>query len=42
MENLKNHQSGHLHPITILADKIGDIFIKMGFDIVTGRELERE
>lgn len=31
-----------LHPITILSNKISNIFTKMGFDIVSNRELERE
>lgn len=35
-------KSSHAHPITILTDKISKIFTKMGFDIVDGRELERE
>lgn len=41
MENLVE-KFGHLHPITILSDKIVKIFIGMGFDIADGAELERE
>lgn len=44
MENsdINTENSGHLHPITILSDKTANIFTKMGFDIVSDRELERE
>ncbi len=38
--NIEN--KGHSHPITILIDKIINIFTKMGFDVADGRELERE
>ena len=40
--NLDIQNKGHLHPITILSDKIASIFTKLGFDIVSDRELERE
>lgn len=40
--NTNTQNKGHLHPITILGDKIADIFTKIGFDIVSDRELERE
>ncbi|MFA5997533.1 MAG: phenylalanine--tRNA ligase subunit alpha [Candidatus Paceibacterota bacterium] len=33
---------GHLHPITILTDKITQIFTEMGFDVADGPELENE
>ena len=42
MNNSNSKNQGHLHPITILSDKIANIFTKMGFDIVGDRELERE
>lgn len=40
--NINTENKSHIHPITILSNNISNIFIKMGFDIVTGRELERE
>ena len=33
---------GHIHPITILTDKITQIFTDMGFDIAEGPEIENE
>lgn len=33
---------GHFHPITILTDKISQIFTEMGFDVADGPELESE
>jgi phenylalanyl-tRNA synthetase alpha chain len=33
---------GSLHPITQVCDEICDIFIKMGFDIVEGPEVEKD
>ena len=32
--------TGHLHPITQFLEKIEDIFIKMGYEVVEGPELE--
>jgi len=40
--NIYISNKGHLHPVTILGNNISNIFIKMGFDIVADRELERE
>lgn len=34
--------TAHAHPVTILSDKISKIFTKIGFDIASGPELERE
>ncbi len=34
--------SGHFHPITQAIDKVSQIFIDIGFDIVDGPELESE
>jgi len=33
---------GGLHPLTILSQEIQDIFIQMGFSVVTGPEIETE
>ncbi len=33
---------GHLHPLTIVQREIESIFIRMGFDIATGPEIETE
>ena len=35
-------QKGHLHPITRMANDIGSIFQKLGFEIISGPELETE
>jgi phenylalanyl-tRNA synthetase alpha chain len=35
-------QVGHLHPITQFLEKIEDIFMKMGYEIVEGPELESQ
>lgn len=34
--------NAHAHPISILIDRIAEIFTSLGFDIVDGPELERE
>lgn len=34
--------NGHFHPITQAVDKVSQIFIAMGFDVVDGPELESE
>lgn len=37
------HQKlGHLHPMTIVQQEIESIFMKMGFDVATGPEIETE
>jgi len=33
-------QAGHLHPITLLRQKIEDIFVSMGYEIEDGPEIE--
>lgn len=33
---------GHLHPITLVMDRIKDIFLRMGFDICEGPEIESD
>jgi phenylalanyl-tRNA synthetase alpha chain len=33
---------GHLHPLTIVQREIESIFMKMGFDVATGPEIETE
>ncbi len=33
---------GHLHPITLVMQKIKDIFLSMGFDICMGPEIEKD
>lgn len=35
-------REGHLHPITILRQKIEDIFVSMGYAIEDGREIETD
>ena len=35
-------KSGGLHPITVIQDKIEDIFISMGFDVLDGPHIEDE
>jgi len=35
-------ESGHLHPLTIVQDKINEIFGSLGFEIVEGPEIENE
>lgn len=35
-------KKGHLHPITRMANDIGSIFQKLGFEIISGPELETE
>jgi len=37
-----SRQIGHLHPITQTIKEICDIFVRMGFEIVDGREIETE
>ena len=36
------NKNSHLHPISILKEKISKIFSEMGFDIIDGPEMERE
>lgn len=36
------HQTGALHPITALSERISDIFIGMGWEIADGPEVEAE
>jgi len=38
----KEQSLGHMHPITILTDKIVQIFTALGFDVADGPELETE
>jgi phenylalanyl-tRNA synthetase alpha chain len=38
----KGQKSGGLHPITVIQDKIEDIFISMGFDVLDGPHIEDE
>lgn len=35
-------KSGGLHPITVIQDKIEDIFVSMGFDVLDGPHIEDE
>lgn len=35
-------ERGHAHPISVLINRIAEIFTTLGFDIVDGPELERE
>jgi phenylalanyl-tRNA synthetase alpha chain len=35
-------RAGHLHPITLLRQKIEDIFVSMGYEIEDGPEIETE
>jgi len=35
-------KAGHLHPITQFLEKIEDIFIKMGYEVLEGPELESQ
>ena len=35
-------KAGHLHPITLLRQKIEDIFVSMGYEIEDGPEIETE
>jgi len=37
-----HHALGHLHPMTIVQREIESIFMKMGFDVATGPEIETE
>jgi len=37
-----NPNIGHLHPITQFLEKIEDIFIKMGYEVVEGPEIESQ
>ena len=34
------HESGHLHPLTVVSRDILKIFMAMGFDVATGPEIE--
>ncbi|NNE67099.1 MAG: phenylalanine--tRNA ligase subunit alpha [Pyrinomonadaceae bacterium] len=38
----RRHQKGHLHPMTILRQKIEDIFVSMGYAIEDDREIETD
>ncbi|MEE8593964.1 MAG: phenylalanine--tRNA ligase subunit alpha [Candidatus Bipolaricaulota bacterium] len=37
-----HRELGHLHPMTIVQREIESIFMKMGFDVATGPEIETE
>lgn len=39
---LPKKETGHLHPITIIQNKLEDLFLSMGFTIEDGPELESE
>nr|WP_199326443.1 phenylalanine--tRNA ligase subunit alpha [Corynebacterium diphtheriae] len=36
------HQTGALHPITTLSERIADIFVAMGYEVADGPEIEAE
>lgn len=38
----KKIERGHLHPLTLLQNKVNDIFTSLGFEIVEGPEVETE
>lgn len=38
----RRHRQGHLHPITLTMNKIKDIFMRMGFEICDGPEIEQD
>lgn len=38
----RNTQSGSLHPVTQVKQRVNDYFSRLGFDIVTGPEVETE
>ena len=38
----RHPEQGHLHPITLIMDRIKDIFLRMGFDICEGPEIESD
>ncbi len=38
----RNHQSGSLHPVTQVKQRVNDYFSRLGFDIVDGPEIETE
>lgn len=38
----KDETKGHPHPVTRIIAEISDIFVNMGFEIVTGPEIETE
>jgi phenylalanyl-tRNA synthetase alpha chain len=35
-------QIGHLHPITQITNRIVEVFVRMGFDVATGPEVEKD
>jgi len=37
-----HHRIGHLHPLTVVQYEIETIFLRMGFDVATGPEIETE
>jgi len=39
---LPKHLGGHLHPITIIQNKLEDLFTSMGFEVEDGPELESD
>ncbi len=38
----RNPRPGHLHPITRINDRICEIFLRLGFDIAEGPEVEKD
>lgn len=38
----RRHRRGHLHPITLLRERIEDIFVSLGYAIKDGREIETD
>jgi phenylalanyl-tRNA synthetase alpha chain len=38
----RNPDPGHLHPITQIGDRICEIFLRLGFDIAEGPEVEKD
>lgn len=38
----RRSQQGHLHPITLTMNRIKDIFMRMGFEICDGPEIEQD
>jgi len=42
MSNTPTQLTGHLHPLTIMIDRISSIMTEIGFDVVDGPELETE
>lgn len=40
--DFKSHKIGHLHPITHTIRKMNNIFIKMGYSVIDGPEIEED